>query len=357
MSRKKLSSQRFPLRGESYRPKLTLNPSVLELTVEEFYIVDPITNKYVSFDSEAGRRIQNKGRNIRVKPANKKVFQMKRKLSIVPFLKPKVSFTEFRGNPIYETMSLLYLMKSHPECCFILPTKPRTNSIQLGDYSIKYMHNANRLFYPSDLQQQVSGRCKKNRYTGCLLSLIHSKKNTVTNEIHSNIHANFLLFDKTTNEIERFEPHGLVDNEITNSLNVKLHEMAKDMEYKYIEPTDKICPKKGWQALQVEEEDNYNLRLDTDPGGFCTCWTVFYADVRLSFPDLTQYQIVEKILSLLEQKSIYITEFIRNYIQFIVNKVSPVVNIVMKRHSQENITTEFLAMNFTEIVEEYLKDI
>ena len=134
-------------------------------------------------------------------------------------------------------------------------------------------------------------------------------------ELEQGSHANYLIFDKKTFELERFEPYGshspykfnynskLLDNVLT----FKFTEI--DNNIKYISP-EKYLPKIGFQYFDVYESKTQKIG---DPGGFCGLWSIWYTDMRLTYPDIERKSLVNKLLKEIKRKNISFKNLIRNY--------------------------------------------
>ena len=134
-------------------------------------------------------------------------------------------------------------------------------------------------------------------------------------ELKCGSHSNYLIFDKRTNEIERFEPYGnsmpygfnyngaLLDTILTEYFtNI-------DSDIKYIKP-DKYLPKIGFQHFDSNEQNKYKI---CDPNGFCAMWCIWYTDQRITFDNLTRDKLVENLFDSLKMNNISFRNMIRNY--------------------------------------------
>jgi len=102
-------------------------------------------------------------------------------------------------------------------------------------------------------------------------------------------HANCLIYDTKTKELERFEPHGYVNVNLYNKDTLK--EMIESklkpiIKYeKYFEPLD-FCPFTNFQRMPAIH------KTGVDPGGFCHWWTTYYMELRLSQPNIDRKSVV-----------------------------------------------------------------
>lgn len=139
-------------------------------------------------------------------------------------------------------------------------------------------------------------------------------------ELKIGSHANYLLYDKKTNEIERFEPYGATSppNFNYNStlldqiLETKFSKLVPDI--KYIKPNDYL-PKIGFQFLDSAEKKSQKIG---DPGGFCALWAIWYVDQRLIYSDVNRKVLVNKMLKEIKLRNISFKDLIRNYSKNII---------------------------------------
>lgn len=133
-------------------------------------------------------------------------------------------------------------------------------------------------------------------------------------------HANVLLYDKTKNEIERFEPNGsnppyqfnYNDRMLDYLLKSKLEGLIPDI--KYFAPSDYL-PKIGFQYLDAYERNRGRIG---DPPGFCAVWNVWYVEQRVSNPRVTRDKLVKRIIGKMKRQTISFKNMIRNYSENIV---------------------------------------
>ena len=72
-------------------------------------------------------------------------------------------------------------------------------------------------------------------------------------------------------------------------LELKFEDYIKNI--KYITPND-FLPKIGFQNLDSQE----TYKKIADPQGFCAIWTIWYVDIRLTYPDIDRDKLVSNII-------------------------------------------------------------
>lgn len=175
-----------------------------------------------------------------------------------------------------------------------------------------------KLYYPLDINEFYKLiNISSKRFLG---TFIYIKWECNSN----NAHFNMIIFDKDTKTIERFEPYTKftksVPANIMERLDAKLkHDCKKYLKYKYI-PPKQVCPRIGFQTKEESELTVGNLDIFSDPGGFCGAWSLYFLDLKLSFPNYDTKKLMKKAFSYLEKDKHSFRTFIRNYSDFIVKK-------------------------------------
>ena len=140
-------------------------------------------------------------------------------------------------------------------------------------------------------------------------------------ELKEGSHANYLIFDKKINQMERFEPYGShspykfnYNQELLDSvLAFRFSEIFKDI--KYIPPTQYL-PKISFQYFEAMESKTQKIG---DPSGFCAIWSIWYTDQRLTYPDINRASLVKKLLKEIKIRNFPFKNIVRNYSANITN--------------------------------------
>lgn len=164
-----------------------------------------------------------------------------------------------------------------------------------------------KLFVPTDLEDIVDKLINTSKARFIIIPL--------GIELRDGNHANYIIYDKKTNEMERFEPNGSEPpyqfNYYPKLLDNVLHNRFKHLipGLKYFAPRDYL-PKIGFQFFDIFE--SFEKKIG-DPGGFCALWCVWYADMRITYSDLDRKSLVVKIIKSTKQQNISFKNMIRNY--------------------------------------------
>lgn len=134
-------------------------------------------------------------------------------------------------------------------------------------------------------------------------------------------HANVLIYDKVSHEMERFDGLGSLvhesfgvdefDEEIIKFFNDAKGVYVPD-KFKYFRPID-YCPKVIYQYKEMDEIVGFK-----DTSGSCANWRLWYIDIRLANPNLTRKQVIALSLKKIEHFGSY-QRFIKSY-QYYINK-------------------------------------
>lgn len=136
-------------------------------------------------------------------------------------------------------------------------------------------------------------------------------------------HQNALIIDTYRGTIERFEPYGA-----EFQYGYDIDDTIRDLfsEYEYVPPLD-YSPIMSVQELQEREiitaVIHYKPQSKELSGliGFCVAWSVWYTDLRLTYPDVDRYQLVKDAIQSLSQNPGLFTAFIVSYTEYLTKAV------------------------------------
>lgn len=175
-------------------------------------------------------------------------------------------------------------------------------SLNINDiFDIKILWENSNVTYPNNFSENIIN-CSKRYYI--IPISIH---------LPNVYHANYLLYDKKFNEIERFEPHGsgqLLDFDYNFTyLDEILSNYFNKINITYIKPID-FLPNVG---LQILESYEYKNKKVGDPGGFCAVWNVWWIHMRLSHPKIPRNKLIKKFIKTIKQHNISFRNYIRDF--------------------------------------------
>lgn len=178
------------------------------------------------------------------------------------------------------------------------------------NFEIVWIHK--KLYFPTVFVEKINDFLTKLKTNKKLRFFIAPLGIEFDNESH----ANYIIYDSISNELERFEPHGSraptklnYDPQLLDStLKHKLSEIIPNI--KIIQPTDYL-PRIGYQLLDSSEKNQY--KNIGDPGGFCAIWSIWYTDMRLTYPDIPRKKLIDLSIDYIRSKGYSFRTLIRNY--------------------------------------------
>ena len=217
----------------------------------------------------------------------------------------KVTNTPFKGNPEYNLKVMKYLAHKYNKDCVVIPDNRLKGSLKQSEVSLRWNEENvdGYISIPKGFWKSLD-KCKgKRRF------IIFPFGFTC---MDGTGHANYMIYDYKTKNIERFEPYGYKPNKCINApgLDEAIYGLLKEKWEinNYYKPLD-FMPKIGPQTIQKREKDE----TDNDPTGFCSMWAAWYADLRLANPDTPRDEIIKRAIEELNDRPETFTEFIRNY--------------------------------------------
>lgn len=237
-----------------------------------------------------------------------------------------IYFCSFTGNTMDVLFGLIFLLTKHKSACSTLSQNFSENKELCKFYkSIGVVMNSRCEFLNFEI---VWVQYKLHIVESFNKKIIECLKNNkkryiifpVGIELHEGSHANYLIYDKNTNEIERFEPHG---GNMPSGLNYNDDLLDSLLEEKfklvipnviYVRPKDYL-QKIGFQVLDMFEG---NKKYIGDPGGFCALWSIWYVDMRMSYPDIPRNKFLKKSIEVMRKNNVSFRKMIRNYAHDII---------------------------------------
>ena len=252
---------------------------------------------------------------------------------------PSVSISTFSGSTIDVLSGLVFLSKKHNKIkknylmtsikiienknniisCEYLSDNSNLNPnklCEIKNFEILWINK--NIHFPSDGNNDLKNILKflyKNKSDGYRWFVV-----PIGIELGSYSHANYLIFDMETMEVERFEPHGSkspiglnydpthLDSIIINYID------ETGIKFEYFKPLDYL-PNIGFQIKEINE-----LKSDYigDPNGFCALWCIWWADLRLSNPEISRKKLVKYINRELINSKYSYRKLMRDYSYYII---------------------------------------
>lgn len=180
------------------------------------------------------------------------------------------------------------------------------------NYTTELVLDENGKLFVTDTFQKLFNKCLKNSDKRFIVSFFSFK----TEDCY---HMNILIYDRNTNEVERFEPNGSSAYEIMEEcqeeeLDKYLEKYFKGLNIDYISP-QVYCPNIGIQQIFETEDSEYEV-------GFCVTWSFLYANERLLHPELSRKETTKSMIKKLEK---YIQKN-GNYYDYFTDRISQILS-------------------------------
>jgi hypothetical protein len=237
-----------------------------------------------------------------------------------------ITNTTFTGSSIDILFGLIYLLKKHKNTCSII-NNTLTKQTELCEFynSIGLLNNSQCEFLNFEIIWTNQNLYLSDNFYDNFKKALTKKIDFIIIPIGINMkngnHAGYLIYDKSANEIERFEPHGKMSptglNYNANLLDSLLKNKFEniDVDIKYFPPSS-FLPKIGFQMFDIN--DNKNRKIG-DPEGFCALWAIWYTDMRLLYKSFSRKKLVKLLISISKENKISFKNMIRNYSKNIVD--------------------------------------
>ena len=147
----------------------------------------------------------------------------------------------------------------------------------------------------------------------------------------SEAHFNFMILDLKLKTCERFDPYGdfQYDSYQTYSwFDKDFTKIMKNIKYKYLEPHT-YSPVEGFQEIEENQRGKITKTRYSDSQGYCGAWCIYYAELRLKYPDIINKVLIKKIIKKLKENDRSFKDFIKNYSTFLLKKKTE----IKKKHN------------------------
>lgn len=233
----------------------------------------------------------------------------------------------FTGSLLDILFGMIHIIQTHKNVCGSLDINIKPNDTLCDFYkSLGLNMNGNCRFlnfemvwvefklYTVHNYNEIFNRCVKSDTRFIIIPL--------GIELSNGSHSNYLLYDKSIKEIERFEPHGGTtpvgfnyNSELLDSILTRYFKNI-DKDIKYISPIEYI-PKIGFQIMESYETEKTRIG---DPKGFCALWCIWYVEHRVTYYDLDRKTLIKELFKTISTDSISYKNMIRNYSRNIIQQ-------------------------------------
>ena len=217
----------------------------------------------------------------------------------------EVNSTNFIGSTEDILKGMLYLENKYKNSCIPVEVDDMKHNMYFEFVGLLWIEKKNKFDY-TDIFMKRFEDCYNNpniRFIICSLIL---------EPISRYFHANILICDKVNNTLERFDPQDATY--LSTYLDKKLKKVFVDFNFIHLKPY--IPPNNStFQCTQTKE----NCKKPCDPEGFCVAWCIWYADLRISNPDIDNDNLYDIAMVTLKAGTITFSSFIRSYSKFLLD--------------------------------------
>jgi hypothetical protein len=215
--------------------------------------------------------------------------------------------------------SVMYVLSKHTNALLVNSVKKVNEKTKKKDFSVMWTWNEQTkqfdLSLPKDFWKNwKQGMLAPQRFLITLMSLVSKE---------GGLHANVLIYDKSRNELERFDGLGShtanaygmdeCDQKLKELFESKVGEYVPE-KFKFFSPID-YCPKKI-AVFQSKELDQVGF---DDLSGNCAVWRLWYIDTRLGNENLSRDKVVKYAMKKLENFGSF-SRFIKSYQAYILKQ-------------------------------------
>jgi ankyrin repeat protein len=250
------------------------------------------------------------------------------KIPIVIEKTDKVSFSTFTGTQLDVICSFKYLVLKHKNASTLFNDDKESEALVNYYRSIGVEENERRNIMQFEIKWIYQNIFFPDSFENLILTLLKQSKSKfiimpVGITLSVGDHSNSLIYDTENKTLERFEPHGsdyptqfnynpdLLDKIIYDTFySVLVKFYGPNVEFTYLKPKDYL-PRIGFQTLD-NSEIHYNKNIG-DPNGFCTLWSSWYLDYRLSYPKIKPKTLVKQLIRSIKADNTSFRTLIRDY--------------------------------------------
>jgi hypothetical protein len=277
------------------------------------------------------------------------------------FAKGPVQKRKYQAQHYDDWLALIYLLHKHDDICTIFLREPwyvsdRTKSGYVGRWKLlrqryyefewdcaKKPGARGKLIAPHDFWKQISQCCRRFVISSVIINPCKGKGSP--EPMDTSFHGNFLIIDRKKRIVEVIEPlgrwvykrgtppgRGFYDVPV---MIKQLRQYFAKGGYRVKGPQELVKSKKramGFQTAEEWQSAQWKL-VDWSPGGggFCSAWSVFLTDLRLSNPDTDYDHLTHRVLQALKRGH-FLTIFINQYIEYVVRQGERILKRYNKGH-------------------------
>lgn len=287
----------------------------------------------------------------------------------------------FNPSDILGTIMYSYLIEKYNVKCFVYGIRYNSVTTFTIDLSNTYGLTSNNKDTMDKYQKYMLKMIKL--ISNCIIEMQNTEREVLIiplNIVFDGAHANLLIYRKSLNVLEHYEPHGskiqingAVNEQLKSIMLIIVANLSKETKINitYVSP-ENICPhSKGFQAIENDLIIS-NKITKTEKGGLCMLWSIFFAELTLLNPTFTSKEIFNKVFDDINQsdnKALKARNIIRGYLDVMYTILNPIVFEIAKINIKDGLTpikiqklitktvnlNKFDAMFEADIIKQFLK--
>lgn len=270
-------------------------------------------------------------------------------------------------------IEMLWLLRIHKNACLISSEFQKTGRNRFDTITVDWICSQDKLLTQLSMafksKDKISTRSKNRtlkvpkgfqasfmrcvnnpsiRFIVIPVKFVHLECKDGINAATAQAHAGMILFDKKTQTMERFEPFGFLDIYDNNEFDIEFANWIinapenQQLPIKHYLGATEICPREGFQYFQEQTQhgnlsgkdeaqffdllamnDSFfkNVSMQSSRGNlitnFCSIWSNWYANLRMSNPSFAPATVIEKSIGLLKADPRGMSAFILRYTTFV----------------------------------------
>ncbi len=220
---------------------------------------------------------------------------------------------DWTGYDIISDLYYIYLINKYGSHCAQLDINMRVNMIEMLYTEVTKLHEAAAKIV----------HCITSTHDEIIIIPILLKFAGLKDK--DSCHANILLYRRSTNTLEHFEPHGsfylgkkhnlhlFLESSLASLVNFINRDLGPEHPPVRLETSDIVCPiQYGLQAI----EEQYIQNKFEQGRGYCLAWSMFFTELVLRNPEVSSKKLLHTILRKTKGKNqaLYLRKIIRGYV-------------------------------------------
>lgn len=243
--------------------------------------------------------------------------------------KRQKQFVKYAGHNDMSNLFYIYMLNKYRSNCLIYDTTGNhINSYGLNSIGLTLRTPRNKqerepyIRHLHTVAQQISKCVKTNQSEIIIIPLWLN----LTGARHTNV----LIYRKNNNIVEHFEPHGSaflekrqphLNKRIDDALSEFMTILATHLLGVTLKPANEVCV--DMTGLQILEGRGRKMKPN-EGGGYCTMWSMFFAELALKNPEIPSKELLDIIYAKVtesEDVQKYLLAIIQGYVYYMSEKL------------------------------------